>query len=249
MIRSASDAGCVRSCRRDGCDRSRASATAPCSGRSCTPVAPGDSPDSWGGCSRSSPGVSWCITASGTACWRSWRCGNTAMATESMGMAAMNRWQFYGYLIAVVPLLYLFGVVTIAGAAAAAITSEHEEDTWVSLTATDLTGREILVAKLLGAMKRASRSVGRARAADRGGDRRGVAALTRLTDDRPFAGGLWLVRRGAGALDLAPAPLDLARPVPDDRRPVAGQHRGPRGRQYAGSARVRPAGLAGLHAL
>ena len=40
------------------------------------------------------------------------------------------------------------------GAAAASMTSEHEEDTWVSLTATDLTGHEIVFAKMLGAIKR-----------------------------------------------------------------------------------------------
>src|SRR5207253_2023763 len=53
--------------------------------------------------------------------------------------------------------LYLVGIVTVAGAAAAAITAEHEEDTWVSLTTTDLTGREIIVAKLLGSLGRARR--------------------------------------------------------------------------------------------
>jgi hypothetical protein len=42
----------------------------------------------------------------------------------------------------------------VAGTAAAAITAEHEEDTWVSLTATDLTAREIIFAKLTGALRR-----------------------------------------------------------------------------------------------
>ena len=45
-------------------------------------------------------------------------------------------------------------LVRVAGAAASAITSEYEEDTWVSLTTTDLTGREIILAKLLGALRR-----------------------------------------------------------------------------------------------
>jgi ABC-type transport system involved in multi-copper enzyme maturation permease subunit len=67
------------------------------------------------------------------------------------------RGQFYVFLRGVVPLLYLVGIVTGAGAAAAAITSEHEEDAWVSLTATDLTGREIVLAKLLGSLARARR--------------------------------------------------------------------------------------------
>jgi ABC-type transport system involved in multi-copper enzyme maturation permease subunit len=65
-----------------------------------------------------------------------------------------HRIQFAFYLRVVVPLLYVLGILGIAGNAAASITSEHEEDTWVSLTATDLTGREIIFAKLLGAMKR-----------------------------------------------------------------------------------------------
>ena len=34
------------------------------------------------------------------------------------------------------------------------MTSEHEDDTWASLTATDLTGREIVFAKMFGAMHR-----------------------------------------------------------------------------------------------
>ena len=54
----------------------------------------------------------------------------------------------------VVPLLYVAGILSVAGAAAASITSEHEDDTWTSLTATDLTPREIVLAKLLGALWR-----------------------------------------------------------------------------------------------
>ena len=69
-------------------------------------------------------------------------------------LSRIHRTQFTFYLRVVVPLLYLLGILGVAGFAAAAITSEHEEDTWVSLTATDLTGREIIFAKLLGAMKR-----------------------------------------------------------------------------------------------
>ena len=59
-------------------------------------------------------------------------------------------WFLYG----VVPLLYVLGILGVAGSAAASITSEHEEDTWVSLTATDLTSREIVFAKIIGAMRR-----------------------------------------------------------------------------------------------
>ncbi len=57
----------------------------------------------------------------------------------------------------VVPLIYLVGILNLSGAAAASITSEHEDDTWVSLTATDLTGREIVLSKLLGSLWRARR--------------------------------------------------------------------------------------------
>jgi ABC-type transport system involved in multi-copper enzyme maturation permease subunit len=68
-----------------------------------------------------------------------------------------ERFKFQWFLTVVVPLLYLLGILILAGAAAAAITSEHEDDTWVSLTATDLTGREIVLAKMLGSLWRARR--------------------------------------------------------------------------------------------
>jgi ABC-2 family transporter protein len=68
-----------------------------------------------------------------------------------------HRWELLLFVRVVAPLLYVVAVVGVAGAAAATITSEHEEDTWVSLTATDLTGREILFAKLRGALERGRR--------------------------------------------------------------------------------------------
>ena len=37
-----------------------------------------------------------------------------------------------------------FWLLAVAGASASCMTIEHEKDTWVSLTATPLTGREIL---------------------------------------------------------------------------------------------------------
>jgi ABC-type transport system involved in multi-copper enzyme maturation permease subunit len=72
---------------------------------------------------------------------------------------ARAQWEFYIYLKLVLPLLYLLGTLIIAGAAAASISSEHEDDSWVSLTTTDLTGREIVVAKLFGSIWRARRLV------------------------------------------------------------------------------------------
>ncbi len=70
---------------------------------------------------------------------------------------AIERWYFLSFLQGVIPLIYLLGALIVAGSAAASITSEHEDDTWVSLTATDLTGREIVLAKLLGALRRGGR--------------------------------------------------------------------------------------------
>ena len=69
-------------------------------------------------------------------------------------MAWAHRNAFMWFLYGVVPLIYTIGILGIAGSAAASMTSEHEEDTWASLTATDLTGCEIIFAKILGAMRR-----------------------------------------------------------------------------------------------
>ena len=86
-----------------------------------------------------------------------WDSGN-APRTDYMAWA--NRNAFMWFLLGVVPLIYIVGILGVAGAAAASITSEHEEDTWVSLTATDLTGREIIFAKMFGAMKRGLKFAG-----------------------------------------------------------------------------------------
>jgi ABC-type transport system involved in multi-copper enzyme maturation permease subunit len=71
-----------------------------------------------------------------------------------------RRLEFFQFLQYIIPVIYLFATVVIAGAAAASITSEHEDDTWVSLTTTDLTGREIVRAKLFGSLWRARRLAG-----------------------------------------------------------------------------------------
>jgi ABC-type transport system involved in multi-copper enzyme maturation permease subunit len=65
-----------------------------------------------------------------------------------------HRMIFAEFLQFVIPLVYVGGILNVAGAAAASITSEHEDDTWTSLTATDLTGLEIILAKMLGALWR-----------------------------------------------------------------------------------------------
>jgi hypothetical protein len=69
----------------------------------------------------------------------------------------MNRIYFYMFLHLSIPLIYVVGILGVTASAAAAVTSEHEEDTWVSLTSTDLTGREIISAKLWGALRRGRR--------------------------------------------------------------------------------------------
>jgi hypothetical protein len=96
-----------------------------------------------------------------------WAVWYAARALEEMWMQGYSqpwgypsqpeRLSFYWFLISVVPLIYVVGILAVAGAAASTITSEHEDDTWVSLTVTDLTGREIIFAKLLGALKRGRR--------------------------------------------------------------------------------------------
>ncbi len=85
---------------------------------------------------------------------------NAGLAIDEMwnsGSAHVRRFQFHWFLRIVPPLVYMLAIVAIAAVAAAAITSEHEEDTWVSLTSTELTGREIIFAKLRGALKRGHR--------------------------------------------------------------------------------------------
>jgi ABC-type transport system involved in multi-copper enzyme maturation permease subunit len=80
-----------------------------------------------------------------------WESGN---APRTNHMAWANRNAFMWFLDGVVPLVYIVGILGVAGAAAASVTSEHEDDTWVSLTATDLTAREVIFSKILGSMKR-----------------------------------------------------------------------------------------------
>jgi ABC-type transport system involved in multi-copper enzyme maturation permease subunit len=55
------------------------------------------------------------------------------------------------YIRGVMLPLYAFWMLGVAGAAAGAFTGEHEEDTWISLVSTTLTGREIVLSKMVGA--------------------------------------------------------------------------------------------------
>jgi hypothetical protein len=86
-----------------------------------------------------------------------WESGN---APRTNYQAWANRNTFMWFLHGIVPLIYIIGILDVTSAAAASITSEHEEDTWVSLTATDLTGPEIIFSKIFGAMKRGLKFAG-----------------------------------------------------------------------------------------
>jgi ABC-type transport system involved in multi-copper enzyme maturation permease subunit len=66
----------------------------------------------------------------------------------------MYRWQFNAYLSIVTPLIFVVYILGVASGAAGSVTSEHEGDTWVSLTTTLLSGPEILRAKMLGSVWR-----------------------------------------------------------------------------------------------
>ena len=95
------------------------------------------------------------------------------------------------------------------------MTSEHEDDTWTSLTATDLTGREIVLAKLFGSLWRVR---------GKASGHRTLQLVAGIGVGRSIICGslvslamvVYGYRRGAGDLDLDPAPVDLAGPVPDD---------------------------------
>jgi ABC-type transport system involved in multi-copper enzyme maturation permease subunit len=60
------------------------------------------------------------------------------------------RWHFHTFLQLLGVVLYLFWTLVVASSAAAGVTYERERDTWLSLTATTLTGPEIVNAKMAG---------------------------------------------------------------------------------------------------
>ena len=65
-----------------------------------------------------------------------------------------HRTTLAGYIQAFNVLLYILMGLTVAISAATSITSEREEDQWISLTSTPLMGHEILKAKFLGSVFR-----------------------------------------------------------------------------------------------
>ncbi len=62
-----------------------------------------------------------------------------------------SRDQFNSFLRFVTTFLYVITGLTVASSAAAAVSSEREEDTWLSLITTELSGAEILTGKMFGA--------------------------------------------------------------------------------------------------
>jgi ABC-type transport system involved in multi-copper enzyme maturation permease subunit len=65
-----------------------------------------------------------------------------------------NRTEMSAFVRGVIAALFCLWIVCTAASAAASISGEREEDTWLSLTSTSLTGREILRAKRWGAIVR-----------------------------------------------------------------------------------------------
>ena len=61
------------------------------------------------------------------------------------------RRDLHGFIIGVSVAIYVIWSLGLASAAASGVTSEREGDTWLSLTATPLSGQEILRAKMIGA--------------------------------------------------------------------------------------------------
>ncbi|HWE37241.1 MAG TPA: ABC transporter permease [Isosphaeraceae bacterium] len=76
------------------------------------------------------------------------------VATYGYGSAGSvrGRENFNGFCRVVTAILYVLCLLGTAAAAAGAVTSEREGDQWISLVATDLTGGEIVRAKIAGAI-------------------------------------------------------------------------------------------------
>ena len=176
-----------------------------------------------------------------------WEYGRNAPRTHYLAWG--HRIAFMWFLRGVIPLIYIVGILGVTGAAAAAFTSEHEEDTWLSLTATDLTGREIVFAKMVGAMRRRTHLRRYDRLPGCPGSPSGINQPARHFTANPRNGRLCLRRRCARALDFASTPLDLASPVPDHGMLAAHQRPRPRHAEYDLTVRLCSPALARIHAL
>ncbi|MFO0958707.1 MAG: ABC transporter permease subunit [Isosphaeraceae bacterium] len=86
-----------------------------------------------------------------------WRLGLeawTSLAADRFDLIAISgpRNGFNEFLRMVGVLLYVITGLGVAVASASSLTSEKEEDTWITLTSTTLSGREILAAKMIGSL-------------------------------------------------------------------------------------------------
>ncbi len=75
-----------------------------------------------------------------------WQYGSSRTAPDA------SRWVFNNYLRGITSVIELVCLLIVAGAAAEGVAAERARSTWESLLATTLGGREILTAKMLGAV-------------------------------------------------------------------------------------------------
>lgn len=81
-------------------------------------------------------------------------------SVQPLWLTHQQRMFFGNFIRTAVPMIFTLGLLGVATRAAASITSEHEGDTWTCLTATDLTGREVVFGKVLGALTPALKILG-----------------------------------------------------------------------------------------
>ncbi|MHC5539391.1 ABC transporter permease subunit [Singulisphaera rosea] len=72
-------------------------------------------------------------------------------AAYGTGSSFSHRNEFNTYLRVVCTCLYVFWMLAVASASSTSLTSEREEDTWISLVSTPLSGLEIIRGKMFGA--------------------------------------------------------------------------------------------------
>jgi len=74
------------------------------------------------------------------------------LASNGYGQGGMHaRQEFNSFLRSICTFIYALWMIALASAASAGLTSEREEDTWISLISTPLSGFEIIRAKMFGA--------------------------------------------------------------------------------------------------
>ncbi len=180
------------------------------------------------------------------AVWEMWEFGYQG-TTPFNSTFRSQRWHLQSYLFFAVPMCYVLAILGVSGSGAAAITSEHEDDTWLSLTATDLTAREIIFAKLAGALARG---------------RRFAEFILFMAITGAVAGSIhplsipleavalfiygWFAA-ALGDLDIAQSEIDVVRPGSDALVPVPREHCGPGVLEPRFKVRLRGSGVAWVH--